>query len=225
MKFTLLETNSNHGLTPKNLKKIMLIAKLIDILILKTMRINCIGLFIAIQLGFSAMAYIKQEFTIYLISIIIWFLILSFWAIKVTAIIIFIDSMLFFNIYYLRLRYKQFYDFEIKRYNFQQQLYQHTKLATMTEQSNQLFKYIMAENYFISTTLVLTNIITFLYGNGILLFRLACLIVGCFGFFLLFLMTLFSAQLSQEAHRFYKIVYSYITVTKLGLKIKLKVII
>ena len=220
VKFTLLETNSNHGLTPKNLKKIMLIAKLTDILILRLMRTSCSGVFLVVHLGFSAMAYIKQEFTIYLISIIIWYLILWFWVLRMTAIIGFGYSILFFNIYYLTIRYKQLYDLGIKTHNLQQTLYEHTKLTMMTHQSNQLFKYWMVYNYFVCTFIALMAFIIFQYGNGIFLFRLACLFAGYCSILLILMMTLFSARLSLEAHRFYK---SINFVAKLGLQMKLKV--
>ena len=202
----------------------MYIAKFIDILILKMMRIQCIGMFSAVYGGYLAVAYIKQEFTIYLISIIIWFLILSFWAIKVTAIIVFSYSILFFNIYYLSLRFKQLFNLQIlKIQNLRKIFYQHTKLTMMTNESNQFFKYSMAYSYFVYTFVVIFTTIIFQYGRGVFLFRLANLMVGCFGVCLVFLITLFSARLSKEAHRFYKPINSYICSAKLGLQMKIKV--
>ena len=219
-----METNSKHGLTPKNLKKIMYIAKFIDILILKIIRIDCIGLFSAFYGGYLAVAYIKQEFSIYLISIIIWFLILSFWVIKVTAIICFSYSILFFNIYYLILRFKQLYNPGIlKVHNLRQVLFQHTKLTMMTDESNQLFKYLMAYSYFVYTLVVILTFLIFQYGKGVFLLRLANQTVGCFGVCLVFLITLFSARLSQEAHRFYKTMNSYLISSNLDLNFKIRV--
>ena len=201
----------------------MLIAKLIDIFILKIMRYGTMTTFCAVYGGYCTMAYVLQEFPIYLISIIIWLTILWLWAIKVTAIIVFSYSILFFNIYYLRLRYRQLNQNVLNSYNTQIIMRKHTKLTTMTDHSNGLFKYSMAYSYFLSTSTAVLCFIVFQYGNGILFLRLSVQAVGCCGVLLIFLITLFSAQLSREAHRFYRPMNSYISIAKLDLSIKLKV--
>ena len=201
----------------------MIISKFIDIFILKVIKISCIGLFCVVYGGFCVVAYIKQEFTIYLISIIFWFLVLSFWAIKVTMIVVFSFSILFFNIYYLNLRFKQLYSLNMITVNKLLIIYRHNKLSMMTYQSNNYFKYTMAYSYFIATIIDILTYITFFYGNGVLLFRLAVLIVGLFGFVLMFLVSQFSANLSREANRFYETMNSFNCLAKLDIKQKLKV--
>ena len=202
-----------------------LISKFIDLLVLRIASTTCVLLFCSVYGFYCLMAYVKQEYPIYLISILIWSSMLTYWAFKVASITVFSFSVSFFVNFYLNLRFRQLFSSVKSKISIDMNILirRNNKLSQMTHQSNEFFKLIMAISYFIaSMTAVLTYII-FFYGRGIFLFRLAVLIVGSFGCVLIYLLTRFSAILSLEAHRFYVPINSFICATNLRLSHKWKV--
>ena len=223
-----MKKDSEHCLTNKNFKKMEVISKFIDIFILKIMSYICIALFCAVYGFFSLLAFVKQEYELSIISILIWFPILSFWSLKVTPIIVFSFSIIFFINFYITLRFRQLFSLmENKNWihiNLDTFILMHNKLAHLTYKANQVFKYIMAFSYFIASMSAVIAFLIFFYGRGIFLFRLAVLIVGSMGVTLIYLITQFSAILSVEAHRFYSSMNSLVCVKQLRFRKNWKVI-
>lgn len=216
-----MRRDSNHGLTHKSLRKLLLMSKFISIFNFKLMIMSCTSLFSAVFLFYCAIAYIRQDFPMPLISEIVWSVILSFSAFSSSVVIVFTYSMIFFYTYYLCLRFRQLFD-TFGTIDCQRLIESHSKLTLMTVECNRLFQYLITINHFISTlTLILTSYIAF-YGRGVFFFRLAVGNVALFGLILMLMITRIAANLSFEAHRFYISVNSLATRMTTGLRHKLK---
>ncbi len=221
-----LQNDLNHCLSTENLKKVKIVSKLSEILILKVIRISCNALF-GIVFGFYCIiAYVKQDYEYSLILLLIWFLILMLWVLNITAILSFSYSILFFAVYYMKLRFKQLITCKILTYrisHLNDLMRAHNSLTIMTNNYNKFFNYLMATNHYITT--IEFNLLVFItvYGNGNIYFRLANAVLAVFTVILMNLVAYTSSNLSKEAHRLYFTINSLNVSRKLTLNLKWKV--
>ena len=224
-----MRMDSDHGLTEKNLRKLSMMSKLIETINFKLMLFSCTSLFTAVYLLFAIIAYLRQDFPIPLISLVFWTIVMSIAGKEWSAIIVFTYSMVFYYTYYLSLRYRQLlqtlrltpiigFDQMVKVI-----IRKHVNLTKMTRDSNVFFSKIILVNHVISTITENLLCYIFLYGRGIIYFRLANACVAIFGFTLMLVITRVSATLSSDAHRFYNPVNSLNTQISCNTKDRLKV--
>jgi hypothetical protein len=128
-----------------------IISKLTEIIVLRLMCTSCVVIF-GIVLGiYTYIAYIQQDYEYSLIPIIIWFLVIMLWAWNATTIIVISYGILYFSVYYLKLRFKQLrnkleYILKGRIDLFNTLIQDHNSLTLITRNYNKFFKYLMATN-------------------------------------------------------------------------------
>ena len=197
-------------------------SKILDIINLKLIRYSCPFIF-SIPFGvLCLMAYFKNEYYFSILLLLFWFIMLLIWSSFVSSIICFSYGLLFFSVYYLKLRFSQL-TFSGKIHSLEALIESHNRLTLMTNEYNLFFRILMAINHYIYSVTAVLLYYTFFYSEGIFLYRLANLFVAIFGTFLIYLVTKSSASLSAEAHRLYKSMNSNYLLHTLSIKMKLKV--
>jgi len=221
-----MKKGSNHFLSTKNLRKMQIISKFEEVIIIKVMRISTTIIFGIVYGGYCIIAYMIQDYHFSLIILLIWFLILMLWAWNITSVIAFTYGIIFFVIYYLKLRFKQLHlkpDQAIHIYLLNDLMLSHHNLTIMTYNYNKFFNFLMGINQYCTTFALSLLFYISIYGNGDIYFRSANLMVAIIGSVLVFLATRASANLSLEAHRLYVPINSLNAGYKMPLNIKWKV--
>ncbi len=172
--------------------------------------------------------YIRQDYNFYFIPVLVFYLLIVFVTIKTLSSLTFSVCMGCSLFFYLRLRFqqitKQFEKITNKNVNSLEALIRdHNTVTVMTKGCDKTFSKLLGVFYFYAPLNVNFFLVTSIYGNSLIYWRIGITILAVFTVIGLYLCAYIPAQVSTEAHRFYSTINSINVRYQIPLKTKLKV--
>jgi hypothetical protein len=217
-----LQNGSNHGLSAKNLKKLKIRSKIMELILLKIFHWGLLFATVLAYGSFLIIAYIRQDYNIYFITIIIWWSISVYITERIQLINLTTVFIGYLITYYLKLSFQQiteqFEKISAKNLNHLISLIRsHDRISKLTNNCNLFYSKVMALVYFYGSVMINLALLLLLYGNPALLVKLAAQIQ-------VFIVTTSLYLVTYTAHRCYGTINSINARNKIPVLIKLKVI-
>jgi len=182
--YLLQSGQSEHGLTPKYLRKYQIRVKLANLILNKTGYIVLVSIVTFVPLIYSYLAYVQIDSEFSLLSILIICTLTTIWSAIICNDCVILLTIIYISLAYIHLRLQPFVEnskqllsvfgiISIKRI-----MSEHNQLTELTEKYNSFFKYMMASLYLLSTPGNNVNFYLAFYGHNIFI-QIA---FGSFGF-------------------------------------------
>jgi hypothetical protein len=203
-----LQNGLNHGISKENLRKFQMKLKLWQFFWIKFFKYFLISLVIPSFATMLLIMYIRQDYNIYLIKLLLIFVMASFIMVEVISTITLSTLLIYATTLFLRMRFqqitKQFEGISAKNLNSLQSLIrEHNRITVMTKDMDIFFSKIFAIFYFYAPLVINLLLCISIYGKSSIYWRSFYSIFAIFMSIGTYLLSYIPTQVSTEAHRCY----------------------